>query len=280
MYSNGSSNYSGRGGHDFLNDIVQRNFQEYFRAPIYLPAHINYRLASPYLSMKTNMPLSYGGMERYVLRSNVLNHVNLEYVLSNQDYGAQPTTSVFVHEPQILLNEKRPSVPKIEELSTWLKKEILKTFKLMMGFEMPDNILISVLKEDDLIHEHRKHARHWNEGIMGFAINRLHMNDFSSIFVKENPLDMLMLTIGHEIGHCLSLSKEDAILEEAKAFAFELAWMKTIHDFNILGLKESMNIGLLRPSENGLHNVALSFVRRQLYEKDALEIFKDISLME
>jgi hypothetical protein len=277
MYSNGSSNYSGRGGNDFLSDIVHRNFQEYFRAPIYLPTHLNYRLASPYLSMKTNMPLSYGGMEKYVIRSNVLNHVNLEYALFSQDYGSQPTTSVFVHEPQILLNAERPMAQMIEELSSWLKKEISRTFLHTMGFELPENILISVLKEDDLIHEHRKHARHWNEGIMGFAINRLHMNDFSSIFVKENPLDMLMLTIGHEIGHCLSISKEDPIIEEAKAFAFELAWMKTIHDFNILGLKESMNINILRPSENGLHNVALDLVLSKLDGKEPLQVFFEMS---
>ena len=106
----------------------------------------------------------------------------------------------------------------------------------------------------------------------------MHMDDFSSVFVKQNPLDMVMLTIGHEIGHCLSIAKGNPVLEEAKAFAFELAWMKTIHRFDILGLRKCMDINALKPSMNGLHNVALDFVKRQLaFYGEPMEVFRRIT---
>jgi hypothetical protein len=121
---------------------------------------------------------------------------------------------------------------------------------------MPGDILITVLNEFEMEKIHRKHSRFWSRNIQGFALNRKNMLDFSSIFIKQNPLDMLMLTIGHEIGHCLSITQDDTLLEEAKAFAFELAWMKTIHKNDIQGLKNCLSF----PSLEGLHNEAFQFV--------------------
>ena len=46
--------------------------------------------------------------------------------------------------------------------------------------------------------------------------------------------------------------------EEAKAFAFSLAWMKAIKENNIANLAASIN--LEKPARNGLHNIALDFV--------------------
>ena len=102
------------------------------------------------------------------------------------------------------------------------------------------------------------------------------MNDLSSVFVKQNRLDLLMLVLGHEIGHVISLPLNNPFLEEAKAFAFELAWMHEIYRHDIAGLKNNMNLKGLIPSNNGLHDRAFLFVRKMLTEKSALDIFTEI----
>jgi hypothetical protein len=227
----------------------------------------------------------YGGasmLEKYLVRNMLRMQVGLEYAAnklgySNKfDYDVPQTTSSIIHNPEDFLLPNRPDVEFIDNLTPQLKKKVAQIFKLTTGTELPNDILISLLPEQEMEKQHSKHSKKWNKDIQGFAVNRKHMNDFSSVFVKQNPLDMLILTIGHEIGHCLSIMKEDLILEEAKAFAFELAWMKTIHKHDILGLKESMKMSLLNPSENGLHNVAFDIVKEKLNEKEPIDVFRDI----
>ena len=113
-----------------------------------------------------------------------------------------------------------------------------------------------------------------NPGVRGLSINRKAEGLISDIFVLEDELDRVMLTIGHEIGHVLTTSLRDKRDEEAKAFAFELAWLQTIHKFNILGLKECMNINMLNPAVNGLHNTALGLVKKELNALTPLQVFQ------
>ena len=202
--------------------------------------------------------------------SHPLNHSNIAYSIP-------PTSTNFIHDPSPFLIENRPSTPIIENIDASLKKSIGHIFKLTTGNEMPEDILMSILDENKLKQVHSKHSKYWSNGIQGFAINRKHLNDFSSIFIKKSNLDSLLLTIGHEIGHCLSYSNNDIVLEEAKAFAFEIAWMKTIHKFDILGLSKNMNINSLNPANNGVHNVALSLVLEKLRDSDAIDIFNELS---
>ncbi len=287
MYSGNNNDYG------ILNSPNARNFD--FNSQSYFRASLEYRIkdaaplyrASAYMAMfNFGLPkMIYGGssiIERYILKNALRMQVGLEYATNKQayankfDYEIPQTTSIIVHEPEIFLADNRPSVEFIDNLTPQLKKKIKTTFKLTIGFDMPEDILITILNENLLEVEHSKHSRRWSNSIQGFAINRKHMRDFSSVFIKHNPLDMLFLTIGHEIGHCLSIAKSDVILEEAKAFAFELAWMKTIHKHDILGLANSMRMSLLNPAENGIHNVALDLVRKQLFDKEPIEVFMEI----
>jgi hypothetical protein len=216
-------------------------------------------------------------MLRMQVDSEYLINSSIEYKLAKGDYTTQFNTGSVIHEPELFLVPGRPMTEFVEEITPAFRKKIELIFKLTTGNNLPEKILLSILNEVDLEREHSKHSKSWSRDIQGFALNRKHMDDFSNVFVKENPLDMLILTIGHEIGHCLSTAKNDILLEEAKAFAFELAWMKIIHKFDIMGLRKNMNLNILNPTANGVHNVALNFVKSQLnFNREPMDVFKKI----
>ena len=69
-------------------------------------------------------------------------------------------------------------------------------------------------------------------------------------------------------------SKHD---EEAKAFAFQFAWAKTIHEENIANL--AFNVRPPPPAVNGLHNIAYSFIYHLVeFGDNALSIFRQFSV--
>jgi hypothetical protein len=115
----------------------------------------------------------------------------------------------------------------------------------------------------------------YNPNILGFALNS---NGFGPhhIYIKEDYLDSVLLTVGHEIGHVLTPTLPRKVDEEAKAFAFELAWAKTIKEYNIADLASAIQIHI--PAQNGLHNVALQFVFHALSKgMSPLELFEQIA---
>ena len=126
-------------------------------------------------------------------------------------------------------------------------------FRQLTGSPLPKDIFITLCTESEL-------AKAFGEGftpdVQGFCRNRCGFGT-SEVFVKRQELARAMLTLGHEIGHALSPTLPDAKDEEAKAFAFALAWMQAIREHNIGGLTAAI---LPRPAQNGLHNVALHFV--------------------
>jgi hypothetical protein len=274
-----------------------RNFnfdsQGYFNLPLEYRIRdtVPFYRTSAYLGMfsLSNLGLPkmiYGGMsliEKYISGNAVRMQVGLEYSINSHTYSTRigyeegHPASETVHNPQIFLSPNRPEAQFIDNLTPQLKKKIAQIFRLTTGFEMPEDIAISILPAHELERQHSKVSKNWNNDIQGFALNRKNMKGVSSIFVRHNPLDMLIMTIGHEIGHCLSIPKEDILLEEEKAFAFELAWMKTIHRHDFFGLKGSMRMSLLNPSENGVHDVALQSVRERLGDKEPIEVFREIS---
>ena len=84
-----------------------------------------------------------------------------------------------------------------------------------------------------------------------------------------------MLTIGHELGHVLTKTLDNPQDEEAKAYAFSLAWMNVIREYDIAGLADA--IVAERPAENGLHNVAFFFVERLIRQgKGVWEVYTGI----
>ena len=153
--------------------------------------------------------------------------------------------------------------------ATEIKEEIEQAFESMFHLPFPQDINVSIL--DAL--EFRKIAPH--PGTVGVSFNRRKHGLISEIFVLNDTLARVMLTIGHELGHVLTTTLGNAHDEEAKAYAFSLAWMKTIKEQDIAGLASAIIDEL--PAQNGLHNVAFSFVQRILQTgKMAWQIYLDL----
>ena len=88
-------------------------------------------------------------------------------------------------------------------------------------------------------------------------------------------MDRVMVTLGHELGHVMARRLNNSRDEEAKAFAFCIAWLRAIKKHNIANLSTCIKLG--RPAENGLHNKALDFVLNLINKGiEPLEIFDDL----
>ena len=148
-------------------------------------------------------------------------------------------------------------------------------FKLTTNKELPKNIAIHLCNASELKRSHSQSGGVWSDGIQGFSINR-GLKSISEIFVKKDFLDRVMLTLGHEIGHVISPTLPDGRDEEAKAFAFSIAWMRAIVDNNIAGLTNAI---ALAPAKNGLHDAGYGFVQELLDAgASAFEIFDKLAL--
>lgn len=137
-----------------------------------------------------------------------------------------------------------------------IKEFIVDAFEKIFHHHFPQNIFITVCNEQ----EFRKIAPH--PGTIGVSLNRGKEGLISEIFVLNDSLARVMLTIGHELGHVLTETLDNPHDEEAKAYAFSLVWMNTIKEHDIAGLGSA--IVTERPAENGLHNVAFRWVEKML----------------
>jgi len=135
-----------------------------------------------------------------------------------------------------------------------IKEHIEEAFTKIFNCPFPNDIKISVLDRE------RFSKLTSSPGTIGLSINRRKHGLLSEIFVKNDYLARVMLTIGHELGHVLTETLSDAHSEEAKAYAFSLIWMQTIKENNIANLQDA--IVLENPAENGLHNVAFAHVSK------------------
>ena len=145
-------------------------------------------------------------------------------------------------------------------------------FEKTMHQPFPNDILITLADADALKQIHKD----WHDTIQGFALNRKG-HGISEVFVRKGELARVLLTLGHEIGHVLSQPLDNVWDEEAKAFAFSLAWMDAIKKHNIAELQAVINP---RPAQNGLHNVAFDFVVQQVQNHTPLQIFKKLITKE
>ncbi len=139
-----------------------------------------------------------------------------------------------------------------------IEKDIKEAFKATTGEELPNDIIVHVLNDKEFKKAHVEHTGKWNNNIMGFSLNA-NNRGASQVFARADQLDKLMLTIGHEIGHVLTKTLQNQQDEEAKAFAFSLAWMEKIREQNIAGIGSHI---LPNPAINGLHDTAFSFVQK------------------
>jgi hypothetical protein len=148
-----------------------------------------------------------------------------------------------------------------------IKDLIEQSFEATTGKELPNDIIISICSEQKMKEFHSD----WHPGIEGFAINSCP----KMVFVKQSELANVMVTLGHELGHVFTAPLNDARDEEAKAFAFSIAWINAIKEKNIGNLSDSLVIP--KPAQNGLHNVALDFVIDCIKEgKEAFDLFWDL----
>ncbi|MBW2971528.1 hypothetical protein KY359_00700 [Candidatus Woesearchaeota archaeon] len=184
----------------------------------------------------------------------------------NNSQSAEYQSSITVG----LLNPRRPHTQFINDAEE-VESIVRETFEKLTCQAFPDDIVVRVLSEEEMKSAHKANGGKWSPGIMGFALNRSPYP--SSIFVRKNHLDALMLTVGHELGHVLSERLASDVDEEAKAFAFELAWAKCIVENDIGGLAANFNVDFM-PAENGLHDRAFAFVQSAVKKgKNAMQVF-------
>ncbi len=157
-----------------------------------------------------------------------------------------------------------------EEIEGFVKEAFEKT----TSTSFPQNIIIRVLDKEDMQHIHEINAGQWSNTIQGFSLNG---SPYKFVFVKKGELDKVLLVAGHEIGHVLTPALSNAPDEEAKAFAFEFAWVETIIRYNIANLKENFSLNM-QPAKNGLHNVAAGFVKNIIKKgKIAIELYNELA---
>ncbi len=146
-------------------------------------------------------------------------------------------------------------------------------FRNLTNQEFPDNISIT-LCDCENFDKLLPSGVSENSSVMGFAVNRKGFG-ISKIFVRNNSLPQLFVTLGHEIGHVITRQLSDVRDEEAKAFSFARAWVVKTKELNIAGLDKFLKP---RPALNGVHNVAFDFVEREIADGiSPLNIYVDIA---
>ncbi|MEK6951337.1 MAG: hypothetical protein AABX13_06465 [Nanoarchaeota archaeon] len=182
-------------------------------------------------------------------------------------YSFQIIQPEYHFDPAVFLKPGREGgfVGKAEEVREFVEVAFEKIFHDLF----PDDIKISVLPAE----EFRKLAP--SIGVIGLSLNRKQQGLLNEIFILNDSLARVMLTIGHELGHVLTPTLNSPHDEEAKAYAFSLEWMKVIKEDDIAGLGDAFVTE--RPAENGLHNVAFEFVERMLNAgKRAWTIYREL----
>ena len=155
-------------------------------------------------------------------------------------------------------------VGKAEEVREFVEE----AFEKIFSQPLPTDIKISLLDDKDF----NKIAP--SPGVVGLSINRNKFGLLSEVFVKNDFLARVMLTMGHELGHVLSGTLGDAVSEEAKAYAFSLLWMEVIKKHNIAGLEDAFITE--NPARNGLHDVAWEFVGRMKHQMSVKELYDQL----
>lgn len=169
------------------------------------------------------------------------------------------------------LAENRPWTPIISNLGE-VKEVVEQTFEKMTGQEFPHESIKVMICDDKQFKEVL--GAGWNLGTAGFSFNK-YGKGTSEIYIRQDHMDSVLLTIGHELGHVLGPTLPNGQDEEAKAHAFSLAWIETIRDNNIGGLQPNI---APNPAHNGLHDVAFDFVKYLLNTgSTSFDVFKTLA---
>ncbi len=241
----------------------------------------NYGFRSGCCTYSPSMYRSHSGFA-YAGNSSYSGSMNLNYNAGSnagsKSYSQHTSLSMSSNSsafnPEVFLNPLRRDTIAMNDFSE-IKEFVLRAFEKTTNEDFPDDINISILSEQDISQSAAVHGFAWNPSIRGFAVNKLSEREKSRIYVVNDDLDKLMLVIGHEIGHVLSKPLKNKKDEEAKAYAFSLAWMKAIRENNIAGLKNAFLTDA--PASNGLHDIALDFVLDKIRQgKKAIELFLEL----
>ncbi len=192
-----------------------------------------------------------------------------QHALSNQYdlYIAQPTA---VFSPETFITQPTRFIGSAAEIEEYVKEAFLHT----TGKALPDNIEITLCTKEELKEANARWGGTWSEGIQGFCINK-HGKGISHVFVKTGELANVMLTVGHELGHVQSPALKNHADEEAKAFAFSMAFMNAIRKKDIAGLKEVFVEHL--PAHNGIHDVGYVYVANKVrFGEDPFDVFRTL----
>ncbi|MDP3698397.1 MAG: hypothetical protein Q8R47_02320 [Nanoarchaeota archaeon] len=201
---------------------------------------------------------SYSSIEKEKLSSYPINKENYNFISIQPEY-------YFVPDTFLKPGKEGAFVGKAEEVREFVEE----AFEKICHQEFPANIKMSILNQE----EFSKIAP--SSGTIGLSLNRGQQGLLSEIFILNDTLGRVMLTIGHELGHVLTKTLPNQHDEEAKAYAFSLLWMKIIQEHNIADLGEA--IITEHPAENGLHNLAFSFIHQLLSQgKEIEEIYAEI----
>ncbi|MBU0535821.1 MAG: hypothetical protein KKE20_02565 [Nanoarchaeota archaeon] len=193
---------------------------------------------------------------------------------ANNNQSRHNNSMVDSFNPNIFLNRDRPAARFIGS-SEDIKDYIKDAFEKTAGKALPEDMMIRVVSQNELRELHEEFGGQWNPGIQGFAINKKGFGQ-SMIICKEDELDRLLVTVGHEIGHVINFPLPEKLDEEAKALAFEMAWLRILQEHNIAGMKRSINLNAM-PARNGLHDVAFDFVIKLIRQgRECFDIIKDL----
>ncbi|MEK6904865.1 MAG: hypothetical protein AABX24_00535 [Nanoarchaeota archaeon] len=175
---------------------------------------------------------------------------SLPYSLQQENYIFHTPKPEYHFVPENFLKPGKEGlfVGKAEEVREFVEE----TFEKIFQRSFPNAIKMSIMNRE----EFRKIAPSSNT--IGLSLNRSQQGLLSEIFVLNDTLGRVMLTIGHELGHVLTKTLLNPHDEEAKAYAFSLLWMKVIRENNIANLGEA--IITEQPAGNGLHNISFAFV--------------------
>lgn len=259
MYS--SIDYLVGGSYSPLPDSGYMKQYEMISQPVdYSPLERITVYSSPEILTEQKAGQSYSELAGY---ENTMYLPNVQ--VPSDDYISRATNVNYV-QPDVFLNSERP-VSRFIDSTDDVRELAEEAFEKVTG-ENLDNVTVKVCSKEEMKELHGK----WQPGILGFSVN---FGIGNMVFVQQDTLERLLITIGHELGHIFTRPLNNKHDEEAKAFAFEFAWVNAIRDNDIGGLAGSLNPHT--PAENGLHDVAFNFVAGEIKRgKEPMGVFQDL----
>ncbi len=240
---------------------------------MYQPMHNLENIVSTYTSNNFNS-FGYGirpyilhannpGKESYYLFFKIAPYTNNETLIYGKnrhlDVVYMGDLSVFVRYS-----------PSIEFKDSEIEDAARSIFVLVTGKRIDDGVKINICS----LEEFRKAQLLF--GVSGCDVQGFCINKDKVIFVKKTDIADTLVVLGHELGHIFTRELKSKHNEEAKAFAFSIAWIKKIKEKNILNLRNSLTLDL-KPAKNGLHNIAFDFILNNIDgEKNAMKLYWEL----